>query len=58
MARAHRVAVLEGGQKWVPNAHTIQSVGQLIPGVTLAFSGTLGSPNNAQDVGGLSVGLP
>lgn len=26
VARAHRVAVLEGGQKWVPNAHTIRDM--------------------------------
>lgn len=26
VARAHRVAVLEGGQKWVPNAHTLRDM--------------------------------
>jgi phage portal protein BeeE len=26
VARAHRVAVLEGGQKWVPNAHTMRDM--------------------------------
>jgi len=36
----------------IPTSRNSFSVGVLIPGVTLAFSGTLGSPNNAQDVGG------
>ena len=36
----------------IPSSRNGFSVGVLIPGVTLAFSGTLGSPNNAQDVGG------
>ncbi len=36
----------------IPSSRNSFSVGVLIPGVTLAFSGTLGSPNNAQDVGG------
>jgi HK97 family phage portal protein len=26
VARAHRVAILEGGQKWVPNAHTLRDM--------------------------------
>ena len=26
VARAHRVAVLEGGQKWVPNSHTLKDM--------------------------------
>ena len=36
----------------IPTSRNSFSVGVLIPGVSLAFSGTLGSPNNAQDVGG------
>ena len=36
----------------IPTSRNGFSVGVLIPGVSLAFSGTLGSPNNAQDVGG------
>jgi len=36
----------------IPTSRNSFSVGVLIPGVNLAFSGTLGSPNNAQDVGG------
>jgi hypothetical protein len=36
----------------IPSSRNGFSVGVLIPGVSIAFSGTLGSPNNAQDVGG------
>jgi hypothetical protein len=36
----------------IPTSRNSFSVSVLIPGVSLAFSGTLGSPNNAQDVGG------
>jgi len=36
----------------IPTSRNSFAVSVLIPGVSLAFSGTLGSPNNAQDVGG------
>jgi hypothetical protein len=36
----------------VPTSRNSFSVAVMIPGVSLGFSGTLGAPNNAQDVGG------